>query len=195
MTTNKKMPPSSLKHLVFFTFQTATRKVKVSQATFARWVKNGLIFQAGRNLYYHPEAKIRAETLHFVVACRKFGPKSAIAGLSALFHYRLVEQVPEQIWVLVPPSKISRNPLYRCIRSKTTIKHGIDTFDSYRITNLERTLVEAFKFATKIGPRIAIQASRTALKEGLTTEKKLAQMAENLKLTKVFRKYWESVVL
>lgn len=189
-----KPTPNKLKSIGLFTSREARIKFGVSQPSLSRWLAEGLILRAGRGLYYHPEASVSLETLDFAVACAKFGPKSAIAGLSALFHYQLIDQVPSQIWVLVSPARKDRSPLYRCLRTKTTLRFGINSIGSYRITNLERTLIEAFKFATKIGPRIAIQATRKALRDGITTEKKLGEMAENLKLRNTLEKYWESIV-
>lgn len=183
-----------LKSLGLFTAHEAKKKAGISQPTLSRFVKAGQIHRAGRGLYFHPDAKILPETLDFTVACLKFGTRSAIGGMSALFYHQLIDQVPSQIWVLVSPTRTDRNPLYRCLRSKTTFRYGIDSIGSYRITNLDRTLIEALKFATKIGPRIAIQATRKAISEGRTNEKKLGEMAEKLKLRKFFEKFWESIV-
>ena len=58
---------------------------------------------------------------------------------------------------------------------------GIDKKKYFKITNIERTLLEAMKFATKIGQRTAISSSRKALRKGLTTEKKLVQISSRLK--------------
>ena len=194
MRKNTNPTPNSLKPLGLFDSKEAIEKAGISQPTLSRWVKRGEILRAGRGLYFHPKSKVKSDILDFAVACYKFGPTSAIGGLTALFHYQLIEQVPRQIWVMVPPNRPDRNKLYRCLRTKTSLAHGIDTFDSYRITNMERTLVEAFKFASKIGPRIAIQATRKALKENRTTEKKLGEMAKKLKLESAFQKYWEAIV-
>jgi len=184
----------TLRSLGLFTAQDAKRKGHVSQPTLSRWVRDGLINRVRRGFYIHPEADSSPEMQDFVVACLKFGPKSAIGGLSALFHYGLIEQVPNQIWVVVPPTRTDRNNLYRCLRTKTPLRHGIESKDSYRITNPERTLLEAMRFASKIGPRVAIQATRKALQDRLTTETKLGQMADKLKLRSTLEKYWEAIV-
>ena len=65
----------------------------------------------------------------------------------------------------------------------------------FKITNVERTLLEAMKFATKIGQRTAISATRKALREGLTTEKKLVQMSSRLKMKNTLEKYWEAIII
>ncbi len=183
-----------LKQLGIFSASDARRKIDLPKSTLSRLVKKGLILRVGRGRYLHPQANVPAESVDYAVACAKFGPKSVIGGLTALFHYHLVEQVPQNIWVIVPPAKMSRDKLYRCLRSKNSFRHGITDRGIYRITNVERTLIEALHFSSKIGLRIVIQAIRRALEQGLTTERKLGVIAEQLKLKSTLLKHWEYVV-
>ncbi len=189
-----KADPQDVKKLGIVTAHQLQEKLGISQPTLSRWTKNSEILRLSHGFYVHPDYAIPPEELDFAIACAKFGLKSAIGGLSALYHYRLIEQPPAQVWLVVPPSKADRNRLYRNLRTKTTPKYGIDIFRFYRITNIERTVIEALKFAVKIGPRVAINAARKALQEGLTTEKKLGEMAKKLKLQSVLQKYWEAIV-
>ena len=85
-----------------FTAEQAKKEAGISQPTLSRWVKEGLIHRIARGLYVHPKTKIAPETFDFIIACAKFAPKSAIGGLTALYHYGLTYQPPGQIWVLVP---------------------------------------------------------------------------------------------
>ena len=168
--------------------------LNISQTSLSRLTKEGVIRRLGHGLYTHAKRDIPAEDLDFAVACARFGSKSAIAGLSALFHYGLIEQPPMQIWVLAPPDKSDHNRLYRPLRTKNSYVHGIDKRDFYRITNIERTLIEALRFSSKIGPRVAINAARKALQQKMTTESKLGEMAKKMKLRSVLEKYWEAIV-
>ena len=183
-----------LKKIGMFKVTIATSKFGVSQPTLSRWVKAGLIERVGRGLYQHPEADLNIEYLDFAVACATFGRDSAIGGLSALSYYKLIEQVPAQIWIIVAPEKRNSKSLYRCLRTLTSFRHGIEKKNTFYITNIERSLIESLKFASKIGPRIVIQATRRAIQQGLTTEVKLGQMARRLKLHKTLEKYWEAIV-
>jgi predicted transcriptional regulator of viral defense system len=184
----------ALKTLGLFTAKDAQKKARISQPTLSRLTKKGVVHRIRRGFYIHSEAKVASENQDFAVACSKFGPKSAIGGLSALFHYGLIEQVPNQIWIVVPPNRTDRNRLYRCLRTKISLRYGVKKKESYRITNLERTLLEAMRFGTKIGPRVAIQATRKALQDGMTSEAKIGQMAGKLKLRGTLEKYWEAIV-
>ena len=150
-----------------------------------------------RGLYIHPESSVLPEYLDFAIACSHFGFKSVIGGLSALFYYGLIEQAPEQVWLIVPPARKdeSTQKKYKCLRTNTSLTIGIDKKQYFKITNVERTLLEAMKFSTKIGQRTAISSARKALREGLTTEKKLVQMSSRLKMKNVLEKYWEAIVI
>ena len=173
------------------------KKIGISQSTLSRWVSKGFIKHVSRGLYIHPQSSVLPEHLDFAIACSHFGLKSAIGGLSALFYYGLIEQVPEQVWLIVPSSRKdeSAQRKYKCLRTHTSLRIGIDKKKHFKITNIERTLLEAMKFATKIGQRTAISSARKAFKEKLTTEKKLVQMSSRLKIKNVLEKYWESIVV
>lgn len=184
---------SKLKRFGVFTLKQA-KAVGVEQPTLSRLVKKGFIQRVGRGLYLHPKTKMPLDTVDFQMACAKFGAESAIGGLSALFHYNLTDQAPNQIWVIVPSEKKSKEKLYRPIRTKSKSKAGILVKDGYRITDIERTLVEALKLSSKIGERTAIGAIRTAISKKMTNEVKIGKMAKALGLESVFRRYFEVIV-
>ena len=173
------------------------KKIGISQSTLFRWVNQGFIKHVSRGLYIHPQSSVLPEHLDFAIACTRFGSKSAIGGLSALFYYGLIEQAPEQVWLIVPPSRKdeSTQKKYKCLRTHTSLRVGIDKKKYFKITNIERTLLEAMKFATKIGQRTAISSARKAFREGLTAEKKLVQMSSRLKIKNILEKYWEAIVI
>jgi predicted transcriptional regulator of viral defense system len=187
----QKLP--QLKKLGIFRVRDA-RQLGISQPTLSRLVKNKLITRLGTGLYVHPDAKISHHHLDYILACSKFGPKSAIGGLTALFHYGLIEQVPQRVWVMVPYNIKTNASLYRCIRTKTNPQVGIQDHGNYKITDLERTLVEAFRYASKIGLRIAFRATRTALVEKRTTLPKLHRQAKALGLENVLERHWEALI-
>lgn len=186
--------PDSIKNLGIVTAKQIQKKLGISQPTLSRWVKSGDLLKLSHGFYVHHKFEIPPEELDFAVACAKFGPKSTIGGLTALFYYGLTDQAPAQVWVVVPPLKAYSSPYYRTVRTKTSSKVGIDDFKFFRITSIERSIIEALKFATKIGPRVAINAARAALREGKTTERKLGEMAKKMKSHSAFEKYWEAIV-
>jgi predicted transcriptional regulator of viral defense system len=184
---------TKLKRLGLFTLAQAA-KIGVTQPSLSRLVQKGVIQRVGRGIYLHSKASTSSE-IPFQIAQAKFGEEAAIGGLSALFHYNLIEQVPGQIWVIVPAKVHTAERLYRLIRTKTDTRTGVLTKNGYRITSIERTLIEALKLSPKIGERTAIKAVRIALQKRMTTEAKLGQMAKALKLETVLVRYFEAIAL
>lgn len=168
-------------------------KLGFSKPALSRLSASGQILRVRKGFYIHPESKIEPKYYDFVVACTYFGRKSTIGGLSALFYHGLIEQVPKKIWVVVPHGQKTTNPLYRLMRTQTNPTIGVEDHDLFRITNLERTLLDGLCFASKIGPRVAIRATRQAISEGRTTEAKLGRQATALDLRRVIEKYWDSI--
>lgn len=169
------------------------KKIGISQPTLSRLVKNGEINRVGRGIYVHPKASLSSDTVEFQVALAKFGPKSAIGGMTALFHYNLVEQVPNQTWVIVPPDVRTKDQLYRLIRTKTDSDIGIEKKDRYRIASVERALIEALKFSSKIGRSTALKAVRAAIQGKQTNMAKLRQTARALKLEDTLARFLEDL--
>ena len=104
-------------------------------------------------------------------------------------------QVVEQIWVLVPPNIKTNSPRYRCIRVKTNLRIGIERHKQFAVTNIERTILEAFRYSSKIGLDVAVRAARFALKKKLTTASKIMKQAKELKMEKFIVRHWEAITI
>lgn len=182
---------STIRKLGIFTLAQG-KEIGLSQQDISRLVTAKDLKRVGRGIYLHPDAKLDRD-VGFQIASAKFGPEGAIGGLSALYHYNLAEQVPGQVWVLVPPGKRTRVQGYKLIRTKTRLDREIADEKGYRIVSVERAVIEGLKFITKIGERTAIKAARESLAGGQTTEMKLSKAAQKLGLESVLMKYLEVI--
>jgi predicted transcriptional regulator of viral defense system len=175
-------------------FSTArAEEIGLSRSSLSRLVKKGAILRVGRGIYLHSKTEV-SESVGFKIACAKFGSQSAIGGLSALFHYNLIEQVPQQTWLIVPPATHTKESRYRLMRTKANMAIGVIDKDGYKIASVERALIEGLKFSSKIGERTAIGAVRKALAQKLTTEGKLGRVAKELNLLPVVERFFEAIV-
>jgi len=165
----------------------------LSQQDISRLVAAKDLKRVGRGIYLHPDAKLDRD-VGFQIAFAKFGPEAAIGGLSALYHHNLAEQIPGEVWVLVPPGKRTRVKGYKLIRTKTRLDKEIVNEKGYRIVTPERAVLEGLKLITKIGERTAIKAARESLANRQTTEMKLAKAAKELGLESVLAKYLEVII-
>lgn len=164
----------------------------LTQQDVSRLVASKHIKRIGRGLYLHPKSRLTTNP-DFEVAAIKFGSRSAIGGLSALFHYNLCDQAPMETWVLVPPEKRTSVVGFRLVRTKTPLDKGIVEHKHYRIVSVERAVLESLKLMTKIGERVAIRAARQALASKQTSEIKIGNTAKELGLENVWKKYFEIV--
>ncbi len=180
-----------IKRLGVFTLPQA-EEIGLSQQSISRLVASDDLKRVGRGVYLHPKA-VLAQDVGFQIAYAKFGPDAAIGGLSALYHYNLAEQVPGQIWVVVPPGKRTRIRGYKLLRTKTRLDKEIIDEKGYRIVSVERAILEGLKFITKIGERTGIKAAREALANRQTTELRLGRAARELGLESVLAKYLEVI--
>lgn len=184
----------ALQALPMFNLEDAVR-LGFSQATISRAVARGEIMRLEKNLYRHPESDLDSQTQDFAIACAKFGPRSAIGGLSALFHYGLLEQAPQQVWVIVPPQVRSRLGKYRCLRTETPLDVGVSHEPYFRITTIERSLAEAMRHSTKMGLDTAIRACRQAFKEEKSRPEKVLRIARQLGFEDFIIRNWEAITL
>lgn len=169
------------------------KKVGLSQSSLARLLERKKIKRLDLGIYEVNDSEFDSSTTDFVVACLRLGKQSAIGGLTALAHYQLIEQVPSQIWVLIPPEKRTSDKRYRLLRTKNDLNTEIVHKKRYNIVTLERALIDGLTFASKIGERTAVEAIIRAIKEKKTTERKLFSVAEKLGTLNRLEKYWQLI--
>lgn len=81
-------------------------------------------------------------------------PDAVICGISALTYYDLTDEEERKIWIGLPSQKKIRGPRYRVIRlSDESYSLGITTHSFgkrvVRIYNIEKTVVDAFKYLSE----------------------------------------------
>ena len=54
--------------------------------------------------------------------------------------------------------------------------------------------MESLWFSTKLGPRLTINAARVSLAKGMTNERKIGRMADQLDMQSTLVRYWDSIV-
>lgn len=184
----------SLKKIGIFDLKDA-KKLGFSQSGISRLSRSGDLEKVGHGYYLHLESKVSREHLDFILICKRMGDQCVITGLTALFYYGLIRQVPNQIWIVVPKSKQLRSTYYRIIRTENVkSKVGVVQESDFRMASLERALIESLKYSTKVGPNLAIEATVRAIRDRRTTFKKLVETAKALGMTKTLEKYSDVIL-
>jgi predicted transcriptional regulator of viral defense system len=121
------------------------------------------------------------ETDSYGIALAHLGEPSVICLWSALSFHELTEQVPEKIWIYVPVEKYSHLSKVKVVRKRNPFWDiGIETIKGIRITDINRTLVDALYDKKHISEAESFKMVHAALKNKKTTFKKLFEMANNL---------------
>ncbi|HRZ78454.1 MAG TPA: hypothetical protein P5044_00475 [bacterium] len=165
-----------------------------TRAAFSKKISKGSFVKVGHGQYFNLNSNIPAEQVEFFVACRKFGENSVVAGLSALFYHGLIDQPPQQIWLIVPHEKRTNEKKYRLIRARKTYEYGIETNQYFRICDINRAIVESFRYSAKTGLRIAFTAVVRAVKEKKTTMPEILKMAKTLECENMVKKHIETIL-
>ena len=183
---------SRLRRLGLFTLAEA-ETIGVSQQWVSVFLKRKYFKRIARGIYFHHDAELGPH-LGFQIARKKFGPDSVIGGLSALEAYHLLDHVPGQMWVLVPPQIRTREPGYRLLRTLTHPLIEVEGSRQFKIVTLERALLEGLKYMNKMGTRNILNALHRALKTKQTTAQDLKKAAKKLDLENLLDRHLENVI-
>lgn len=159
--------------------------------TLDRMVDTGSLERLAPGVYKKADSEFDIALEDYAVACLIVGEESYITGLTALFHHSLLNFVPKEIWVAAGKNKRSKK--YRVIRSSVDLK-GVEILEELiRMASVERALVDAFHYSTKMTLDHCFFASRRAFKSGLSSPAKVLRMARSLSLEKYILKHWEAL--
>jgi len=157
-------------------------------------VEAGKLERVTKGIYADPKDLMELEG-DFYRATLICGKSSAICLGSALQYYGLSERLTGKTVIMVPyKSAPSRNKRLRIVRSRNPRwRVGITKLPRFKVTNVERSIVDAFRYWRLIGINEAIYALKIALKERQTTKTKIYDMAKALNAQKIILPYLEAL--
>ena len=158
------------------------------------------MLQLSRGLYTLPNRIVTEHSTLAEVAI-KF-PHSIFCLLTALQIHGLTTQSPHQVWLAVdvkaraphmqyPPLKVVRfsgEALESGVQTKV-----IDEVVSICVTDIEKTIVDCFKYRNKIGIDIAIEALHEAWRSKRMSMDQVWEYAKICRVNNVMRPYLESL--
>lgn len=169
------------------------------RVALTRLVRQGALLRVGRGIYALPGRLVSEHgTLAYVAS--KY-PQSVICLLSALQVHQLSTQLPFEVWLGIPNKahapKLDYPPLKLVRLSAPALANGVEIRQidgvPIRITNVERTLVDCFKFRNKIGLDVALEALTEASRANRINMDELWRHATSFRMTNVMRPYIESL--
>ncbi|WP_210499349.1 type IV toxin-antitoxin system AbiEi family antitoxin domain-containing protein [Vibrio crassostreae] len=189
------MSQENLRSLPIFTTSDAS-KLGVSRMTLSRLVDSGQLEKIQRGLYGWID-RPESELCSFAeVSARVDG---VISLLSALRYYNITTQEPFEVWLQIESRKRVPKMEHLNLRvfkvGKSQLSLGVVevVIDGVRakVTNVERTVVDCFKFRNKVGLDVAIEVLIEAQRANLINADKLWLYAKELRMANVMMPYLE----
>lgn len=173
--------------------------LEIPFAELQRLVAAGTVEKVGSGLYRLAAAEpSEFETLAMVASAV---PGGIICLLSALSLHRIGTQAPHEVWLALDRKarKPARLPArVRIVRfSGAMLTYGIEMRPilgvPVRVTSPARTVVDCFRYRSKLGLDVALEALRDAVRSRTATADEIMRAADVCRARTVMRTYLEAL--
>ena len=172
----------------------------LSRVQLKKLVDQGLLQKTQRGLYTAKNFPFEAHVSLAEVAARS--PKAVICLLTALNFHELTTENPSDVYVMLPVGsqrpRIQNPRLDVSWASPPAYESGIEEHVicgvKVKITSPAKTVVDCFKYRSKVGINVAIEALRDAWHKRLVTTDELWKLATINRMTNVMRPYLDSII-
>jgi predicted transcriptional regulator of viral defense system len=180
---------------------TLEREHGLSRHQLRAFAASGKLLHLGRGLYSLPDSPITESHGLALVAARV--PHGVICLASALQFHNLTTQNPWRVQLMLEhgarPPQIEYPPIFLVYASDPAFSAGVETHQiegvSVKITCVAKTVADCFKYRSKIGHHVALEALREAIDNKKATFAELRQYAQICRVEKVMRPYMEMASL
>jgi predicted transcriptional regulator of viral defense system len=171
----------------------------LSRTEISRRVAAGTLVRLGRGLYALPEYQSGEHSALIEIAKR--APDVVFCLLTALRVHELTTQSPHEVWIAIGnkdhPPRMSY-PRLRTVRfAPNSLKAGVEMREvdgtRVRITNVAKTVADCFKFRSKVGLDVALEALREARRGKRASTDDLWRYARINRVVNVMRPYLEAL--
>ena len=172
----------------------------VHPPTLSRLVEEGVLFRPSRGIYELADAEVEAAHSLAEVAVRV--PKGVVCLISALAYHEITLQLPRSVWIAIGSSDrkpaIDYPPICAVHYSEKALRTGAETHTissvPVRIFDPARSIVDCFRFRSKVGLDVAMEALRMGWRSRKSRPDDIVNYAQALRIWTVVRPYLESVL-
>ena len=172
----------------------------VPRVYLRRLEEEGALVRIGRGLYQDPKAELSAQ--HSLAEAAQAAPKGVVALLSALQFHQLTTQTPHEVWMLMPSKAWvpSAPPVkLRILRASSAslhagIEHHVIDGVPVAITSPAKTVADCFKYRSRVGLDVALEALRDALRRKQAAADDIWRFAKIDRVATVMRPYMEATL-
>lgn len=172
----------------------------IHRQVLTRLVGAGQIERVARGVYRLPGQPFTEH--HGLVLASAAVPQGTIALLSALQFHGIGTQLPSEVWIAI--DRRARRPVLeypplRVVRyTGAALTQGVEPHriegQTVRVYNVAKTLADCFKYRSKIGVDVALEALREAWRARRFTMDELDRYARICRVQRVMRPYLEALV-
>jgi predicted transcriptional regulator of viral defense system len=177
----------------------AIEPLGVSFRQLQKLVSEGTVEKLGTGLYRLSEVEPNEfETIAMVASA---APNAIVCLLTALRVHEIGTQSPHEVWIAL--DRKGRKP--RCVPTRLRIVRFSGAMLTYgvekrsmlgvpvSITSPARTVVDCFRYRSKVGIDVAMEALRDAVRSRITTADKIMRAADVCRARTVMRAYVEAL--
>lgn len=167
----------------------------INRMVLVRLTEEGVLERVGWGLYKLSEADPLGAPDLVLVSARVH---QAVIGLvSALDHHGLTTEIPRVVDVLLPRGmsapRLNHPPLRVFWASGPSYSEGIEKVRldgvSTRVTTPAKTVADCFKFRSRVGLEVALEALKTGLSQNIFTSAQFARHAKTDRVLTLTRPY------
>ena len=176
------------------------RRLGLHQEFLSQLVESGQIVRTGRGLYML--AGFDVTERHTLVEAVQVQKNGIVCLLSALNYHGLGTQLPHEVWLSIPlgtwKSTNSDVPITTVVMRSPSYDAGIDVHEiegvKVPIYNIPKTIADCFKFRSKVGFDVALEALREALNGKRCSSENIRKYAKLNRVDTIMRPYMEALV-
>ena len=175
-------------------------QVGIPRVYLSRLCEQGMLRRISHGLYTLPEPDA-SEYLSLIEVSKRV-PKAVICLISALSFHEITTQIPHEVWIAVPRRgwrpAFPYPPLNVSSVSIQAYSFGVQTRELHgvpvNIYSPAKTVADCFKFRSKVGLDVAIEALKESWRQRKVNMDDLVEAAEICRVSKVIRPYLEAIV-
>lgn len=173
--------------------------IGIPRVALSRAIASGRIKRLSRGVYCLAGFR-QSEHGDLAIVAQKV-PGAVICLLSALRVHDLTTQAPHTVWIALPNKAWAPRLEYPEL---TLTRFGGDSFEygmmtltiegvQVRVTTIEKTIADCFKFRNKVGLDVALEALRDAGAKHRLNRDELWTCAKVDRITRIIRPYMEAM--
>jgi predicted transcriptional regulator of viral defense system len=171
----------------------------LSRMKVKRMLQRGELIALGRGLYAAHGFDPSPHHALAVVAARV--PHAVVCLTSALAFHGLTTSQPADVWIAVQPGSWRPKldwPVLRVVqfggsRFHDGIEQHVIDGTEVKIYGVAKTVVDCFRFRSKVGLDVALEAMRETLRNRRASRAELAELGHRQRAGALFRSYLEAV--